>query len=61
MIQPSSAKAAELRSLAAQLRGHALETGLKVYQRKFESMAAELEEAALDAESRAAAAEKRKR
>lgn len=45
--------AADLRSLAALLRGHAVETGLDMYRRKFESLARELEEAARDAETRA--------
>ena len=42
----------KMRLLAARLRGHAAETSLDLYRRKFEGIAAELEEAALDAESR---------
>jgi hypothetical protein len=53
MNSSMSGKLAELRGLAAQMRCHARETGLKMYQRKFEGMAAELEEAARDVESRA--------
>ena len=41
-----------MRLLAARLRGHAAETSLDLYRRKFEGIAAELEEAALAAESR---------
>lgn len=42
----------KLRGIAAQLRGYAAETQLAMYRRKFESVASELEEAALDGESR---------
>jgi hypothetical protein len=35
------------------LRIHAAETDLAIFRRKFESMACDLEEAAVDAESRA--------
>lgn len=44
---------AELRDIAAQMRGYARETDIEMYQRKFEGIAAELEEAARDVESRA--------
>ena len=43
-----------MRTLAAQLRGHAAETSIDLYRRKLEGIASELEEAALDAESRGA-------
>jgi hypothetical protein len=42
-----------MRTLAARLRGHAAETSLEIFQDKFRASAAELEEAALNAESRA--------
>ena len=51
------AAAVKMRSLAAELRGHAAETTLELYRRKFEGIASELEEAALDAESRSAASD----
>ena len=41
-----------MRTLAAQLRVHASETDLELYRRKFEGIALDLEEAAVDAESR---------
>jgi len=40
-----------MRTLAARLRGHAAETSIELYRRKLDSIASELEEAALDAES----------
>jgi hypothetical protein len=43
----------KMRALAARLRDHADETSLGLYRRKFESIASELEEAAVDVESRA--------
>jgi hypothetical protein len=43
----------KMRSLAAQLRGHAAETSIALYRRKFEEVALELEEGAVNAESRA--------
>ena len=42
----------KMRLLAAQLRGHAAETDLGIYRRKFEGIARDLEEAAINAESR---------
>jgi hypothetical protein len=45
------AAAMKMRSLAAQLRGHAAETTLELYRRKFEGIASELEEAAVNAEN----------
>ena len=42
----------KMRTLAAQLRGHAAETTIELYRRKFEEVASELEEGAVDAESR---------
>lgn len=51
MTSTDPKSAANLRSLAAQLRGHAAQTGLDMYRRKFESLAQELEEAARDAEA----------
>ncbi|HKU66021.1 MAG TPA: hypothetical protein VJQ06_13275 [Rhizomicrobium sp.] len=41
-----------MRTLAARLRGHAAETSLKMFQYKFLATAAELENAALNAENR---------
>jgi hypothetical protein len=52
MISMATKNAADLRSIAAQLRRSADETDFNIYRRKFESVARELEEAALDAESR---------
>ena len=43
----------KMRTLAAQMRGHAAETTIALYRRKFEEVASELEESAVDAESRA--------
>ena len=45
--------ALRMRALAAQLRGHAAETTVDHFRRKFERVASELDEAAMDAESRA--------
>jgi hypothetical protein len=42
-----------MRAIAAQLRVHAAETDQAIFRRKFEGMACDLEEAAVDAESRA--------
>jgi hypothetical protein len=42
----------QMRALAAQLRGHAAETSLEIFQCKFLATAAELEKAALNAENR---------
>jgi len=42
----------KMRDLAAQLRSHAAETSLQTFQRRFEAAAAELEQRALDVESR---------
>jgi hypothetical protein len=42
-----------MRALAAELRLHAKETSLQTFRRKFESAASELEQQAIDAESRA--------
>ena len=39
--------------LAARMRGHAAETSVEGFRRKFENAASELEEAAVDLESRA--------
>ncbi len=44
--------------LAARMRAHAAETSLEVFRRKFECAASELEEAAIDLESRAASRER---
>jgi hypothetical protein len=41
------------RALAAQLRAHAAETSVELFRHKFESAASELEEQAVNAESRA--------
>ena len=45
-------KVLRMRTLAARLRGHAAETSLKMFQYKFLATAAELENAALNAENR---------
>jgi hypothetical protein len=52
MMHAGPQNALTLRSLAARLRGHAADTHVELYRRKFESVAAELEEAAMEAESR---------
>jgi hypothetical protein len=52
MIGQESGNALELRSLASRFRAHAAETGIEFFRRKFEGTASELEEAALDAETR---------
>ena len=44
--------ALKMRALAAQLRAHAAETSMDHFRRKFEVAASELEENALDIESR---------
>jgi len=44
--------ALKLRALAARFRALAAETDIELFRRKFESTASELEEAALDAETR---------
>jgi hypothetical protein len=53
MIGQDSGHVLELRSLAARFRTHAAETNIALFRRKFEGTASELEEAALDAETRA--------
>ncbi len=53
MMARVSENAARMRALAARLRGHAAETGLDMYRRKFEEIASELEEAAVVDEDRA--------
>ena len=53
MIGQDTGHALELRSLAARFRTHAAETNIGLFRRKFEGTASELEEAALDAETRA--------
>jgi len=53
MIGPASDNVLKLRAIAARFRAHSAQTGVHLYQRKFESVASELEEAALDFESRA--------
>ena len=52
--------ALKMRVLAAQLRAHAAETSMDHFRRKFEVAASELEENALDIESRARFREKLK-
>ncbi|HEY8254903.1 MAG TPA: hypothetical protein VIG39_09705 [Rhizomicrobium sp.] len=42
-----------MRVIAARFRAHSAETGVQFYRRKFEGTASELEEAALDVETRA--------
>jgi hypothetical protein len=53
MIGQATGHVLELRSLAARFRTHAAETHIALFRRKFEGTASELEEAALDAETRA--------
>jgi hypothetical protein len=53
MRQSAPEPVLKMRALAARLRGHAGETSLGHYRRKFEGIASELEEAAVDVESRA--------
>lgn len=43
----------KMRALAAQLRAHAAQTSVAHFRHKFENAASELEEQAVDAESRA--------
>jgi hypothetical protein len=44
----------KMRALASRLRAQSLETTVALYQRKLETLASELEEAATEAETRAA-------
>jgi len=53
MIGQVPDNARKLRVIAARFRAHSAETCVQFYRRKFEGVASELEEAALDAESRA--------
>jgi hypothetical protein len=53
MIGQEPGNALELRSLAAHFRALATETSIEFFRRKFDGTASELEEAALDAETRA--------
>jgi hypothetical protein len=53
MRQDVSGNIVRMRVLAARLRAQAAQTDLELYRRKFESLASELEEAAIDLESRA--------
>jgi hypothetical protein len=53
MIGQDTGHVLELRSLAARFRAHAGETNIELFRRKFKGAASELEEAALDAETRA--------
>jgi hypothetical protein len=41
-----SQQAVKMRALAARLRAHAAESSLEIFRRKFEAVAADLEEAA---------------
>lgn len=50
--------ALKIRALAAQLRAHAAETSIEHFRHKFEITASELEEQAVDVESRARFREK---
>jgi len=52
MIGQGPCNAVELRSLAGRFRELAAETNFRFYRRKLEGVASELEEAALDAETR---------
>jgi leucyl aminopeptidase (aminopeptidase T) len=53
MIGQAPDNALQLRALAARFRAHSAQTCVHLYQRKFEGVASELEEAALDVETRA--------
>jgi hypothetical protein len=53
MIGQAPGNALELRSIAARFRALAAETSIELFRRKFEGTASELEEAAVDAETRA--------
>jgi hypothetical protein len=53
MIGQAPENARKLRVIAARFRAHSAETGVQFYRRKFEGTASELEEAALDVETRA--------
>jgi hypothetical protein len=44
-------QAVKMRALAARLRAHAAETAVEIFRRKFEAVAADLEEAARRAEA----------
>lgn len=52
MISRGPDTALKLRALAARFRAHAAETEIHYFRRKFESAASELEEAAVDAQTR---------
>ncbi|HKQ45921.1 MAG TPA: hypothetical protein VJS47_11065 [Rhizomicrobium sp.] len=43
----------KMRTLAAELRAHAAETSVEIFRRKFEAVASDLEEAALEVETSA--------
>ncbi len=53
MQAPGPDTALRMRALAARLRAHAAETSIDHFRHMFEAAASELEENALDAESRA--------
>ena len=53
MIGQEPGNALKLHSLAARFRAHADQTSIELFRRKFEGTASELEEAALDFETRA--------
>jgi hypothetical protein len=53
MHMSSSETALKLRTIAARMRTHAAETCVEHFRHKFENVASELEEAAVDADSRA--------
>ncbi len=52
MIGQAPGNALKLHALAAHFRAFAAETNIELFRRKFEGTASELEEAALDAETR---------
>ena len=52
MLPLAQDQTSTLQALAARLRAHAAQTAIEHYRRKFESVAAELEKAALQIESR---------
>jgi hypothetical protein len=52
MLSDLSRPSTRMRVLAARMRAHAAETSVEIFRRQFERTASELEEAAIDLESR---------
>jgi hypothetical protein len=52
MLRDLSRPSVRMRVLASRMRAHAAETSLEIFRRQFERAASELEEAAIDLESR---------